>query len=78
MHTPERREQPRARAFFELAAKNAYWRAGAFGVPFCTIMGFVRREPVFLLGFGFFFGSPCVRKPGNLAQAEEVRLCKSC
>ena len=54
MQTPERHEGTRVRVFFELAAKDAYWRAGAFGVPFCTIMGFVRREPVFLLGFGFF------------------------
>ncbi len=47
MHTPERQEEPQARVSFELAATNAYWRAGAFDVPFYTILRIVRREPVF-------------------------------
>ena len=54
MNIPKQQEQSRSRMFFDLVAKNPYWRAGAFGVPFCTIMGFVRGEPLFLLGFGFF------------------------
>jgi hypothetical protein len=34
--------------------ENPYFRAGIMGLPFCIVMGYIRREPIFLLGGGFF------------------------
>jgi len=34
--------------------ENPYFRAGVMGLPFCIVMGYIRREPIFLLGGGFF------------------------
>ncbi len=34
--------------------ESPYFRAGFMGLPFCIVMGYIRREPIFLLGGGFF------------------------
>jgi hypothetical protein len=44
----------REKTMGERLAKDPYFRAGAFGVPFCLAGILFTHRPVFLLGIGFF------------------------